>query len=129
MSINFLPLVLANGQESSPQQTGSSLAPDTVSNLSDALKTGNNTSTLGEVISHIYSLVIIFGALIVFIFLIWGGIDWLTAGGESDKISKAQKKITGAIIGFVVLLAAWALWRLTLHIGGLSSVFPITGSK
>ncbi len=103
----------------------SSKLDENVSSLDKALTPISGHSTLGSVISQIYSVAIILATLIVFIYFIWGGFDWLTAGGESDKISKAQKKITGAIIGFVVVLAAWALWRLTLDIGGLSSFFPI----
>ncbi len=116
---------LAKIPSEQPNPSSSTPLGDNVSNLNKALSSVNGNPTLGQVMGNIYSLAIIFAALIVFVYLIWGGFEWLTAGGDSDKISKAQKKLTGAVIGFTVVLAAWALWRLTLNIGGLGSFFPL----
>ncbi len=68
--------------------------------------------SVGDLLSGLLTIAIIFGALAVFIYLIWGGFDWLTSGGDSGKIEKAQKKITSALIGFAIIAAAYGLMKL-----------------
>ncbi len=97
---------------------------DKVSDLGQALKPypGGQTQ-LGTLIPDLYAIAIILAGVAIFIFLVWGGIDWLTAGEDSEKIKSAQKKITNAVIGLAILLGAWALWWLILHITGLKNRF------
>ncbi len=47
--------------------------------------------------------------LLVFIYLIWGGIEWLTAGGDKSKTESARTKITNAIIGLAIVASAFAI--------------------
>ncbi|NOY15265.1 MAG: hypothetical protein GXP43_03555 [bacterium] len=97
---------------------------DTVSDLGEALAPyPGGQLQLGQLLPKLYGLAIVLGALAVLIFFIWGGIEWLTAGGDSDKVKNAQNKMSNAVIGLVILLAAWALWWLTLHITGLTQKF------
>jgi hypothetical protein len=44
-----------------------------------------------------------------FIFLLWGGIQWITAGGDKDALDKARKRITQALIGLAIVFSAYAL--------------------
>jgi TRAP-type C4-dicarboxylate transport system permease small subunit len=56
----------------------------------------------------IYSLLSLLG--IVFLGLtIYGGIQWMTAEGDESKVEKAHKTITQAVIGLVIVLAAYAI--------------------
>ena len=68
--------------------------------------------SVGSLLSGILTIAIIFGAIAVFIYLIWGGFEWLTSGGDSGKIEKAQKKITSALIGFAIIAASYAIMKL-----------------
>lgn len=45
-------------------------------------------------------------ALVAVIFLIIAGYTYMTAMGEPDKIEGAQKMITGAIVGLVIIFIA-----------------------
>ncbi len=110
MKLNLIKTALANS---------SGNTTDLGSALTDFPGTG---STVGSILTNVYTLAIKLGAIAVFIFLIWGAFEWLTAGGDSDKVSKAQKKITTSIIGLFVLLAVWALWRLALQFTGLQEM-------
>ncbi|NOY14754.1 MAG: hypothetical protein GXP43_00880 [bacterium] len=67
---------------------------------------------VGQLISGVMTMAIIFGALAVFVYLIWGGFEWLTSGGDSGKIENAQKKITSALIGFAIVAASYGLIKL-----------------
>lgn len=46
---------------------------------------------------------------VALIFLIWGGILYLTAGGSADQAGRAKATITWAIAGLVVVIAAYAI--------------------
>ncbi len=41
--------------------------------------------------------------IIAVVFLVWGGIQYITSAGEESKIEHAKKTITYAIIGLLVI--------------------------
>lgn len=80
---------------------------------------------LGAIISGLVNAAIVIGALAAFMYLVLGGFQWITAGGDKAKTEEAQKKITNAIIGLVIIVAAWAIINVVtnfLGIGGLENL-------
>ncbi len=49
------------------------------------------------------------GGIWFMLYFIFGSFTWLTAQGEPEKISKAQKYITNALIGLILIVGAWAI--------------------
>jgi len=47
--------------------------------------------------------------VVSFIFLLWGGLQWILAGGDKEGTEKARKKITAALIGLAIVFSAYAL--------------------
>jgi len=41
--------------------------------------------------------------------MITGGISWMMAGGNQEKVGKAKKIIISAIIGLVIVFSAYAV--------------------
>lgn len=41
--------------------------------------------------------------------LTYGGFKWMTAGGESKRADEAKKLIYQAVIGLIIVIAAWSL--------------------
>jgi TRAP-type C4-dicarboxylate transport system permease small subunit len=54
----------------------------------------------------------IIAALIFFFMLVWGGIKYITAGGDKAQTEAARGQITAALIGLVIVFAAWAIVNL-----------------
>lgn len=48
-------------------------------------------------------------ALIAVIMILIGGFKWLTAGGNEEKVEGAKKLLIAAVIGLVIILAAWGI--------------------
>ncbi len=48
-------------------------------------------------------------AAAVVVYFIWGAFKYLTSGGEKEQLQEAQKMITHAIIGFVLLMATFLI--------------------
>ncbi len=47
--------------------------------------------------------------VVAFLFLLWGGLQWILAGGDKEGTEKARKKITSALIGLAIVFSAYAL--------------------
>lgn len=76
--------------------------------------------TIPAIVSGVIKLALIIAALVAFAFLIIGGIKWITSGGDKEGTAKAQSTITSALIGLVIVFAAWAIIRLIEVFFGIS---------
>ncbi len=59
-------------------------------------------------------------ALAVLAYLIWGGIEWITSGGDKSKVENARNRITQAIMGIIVLAATTAIFMLVQNFLGIT---------
>jgi len=87
--------------------------------------------SFGGLLNGVLSFVLVIGALLVFGFLILGGIEWITSGGDKGKTEGARNKITSAIIGLIILAASYAILQLALNFlgfSGLNDVFNNAGT-
>lgn len=57
----------------------------------------------------LWQTIIIVGGLAFILFFLWGGIQWITAGGEKSKIEEARAKITQGLIGLAILAASFVI--------------------
>ena len=48
-------------------------------------------------------------ALVAVVMILVGGFKWMTAGGNEEKVEGAKKLLIAAIIGLVIILAAWGI--------------------
>lgn len=68
--------------------------------------------TANRMVSGAISLVLIIVSLIFFFILVVGGLKWITSGGDEKKVAAARAQITNALIGLVIVFAAWAIMQL-----------------
>lgn len=66
----------------------------------------------GNIVSSIAGLFFIVAFLFAFVYLLTGGIQWISSGGEKATLESARNKITNAIIGLIIVAAAWAVFAL-----------------
>ncbi|OGY41259.1 MAG: hypothetical protein A2Y67_02265 [Candidatus Buchananbacteria bacterium RBG_13_39_9] len=69
---------------------------------------GDYTTIVANVINAMLGLV---GA-IFFILIIYGGFMWMISRGEDDKVKKARNIIVYAVIGLIIVAAAYAITSL-----------------
>lgn len=65
--------------------------------------------TLSDLISKILPYVYTFAGITLFIFLVLGGFAYLTSAGDPKKAEGAQKKITSALVGFLIIFLSYWL--------------------
>ena len=67
---------------------------------------GNRFQTLADVFGLVINLVIGVGVSLTVVFLVIGGIRYITAQGDVKAAESARASLTNAVIGFVIVLAA-----------------------
>jgi len=76
-------------------------------------------TTIPNIITAAIRLLIVAAFTIAFIFLIFGGIKWITAGGDKNGVESARNMVTAALVGLVIVLASFAIIRLVESFFGL----------
>jgi cytochrome bd-type quinol oxidase subunit 2 len=67
------------------------------------------------------------GVLLAFLYMLWGGLLWISAHGEKGKAESARNVMTQAAIGLIVLSASIAIMVLLqayLNVRILNFKFP-----
>lgn len=60
-------------------------------------------------IMNVTNYILGFIAIIATLVIIWGGVQYLTAGGNEDSVANAKKTISYGIIGMVIAGLAYAM--------------------
>jgi len=82
--------------------------------------------SLVQWIGKIVGLIISFLGVILVLYIIWAGFIWMTAGGDTKKVDDAKAKIKNAVIGIIIVFAAYAIT--TFVTNHLSSITQATGN-
>ncbi len=69
-----------------------------------------NETSMATIIGTIIAAVLGLLGVIFIILIVIAGYQWMTAGGNEETIKKSRQRITNAIIGLVIVLAAYAIW-------------------
>ena len=65
--------------------------------------------SVGAIVATIIQTCLGLLALIFLVLMVFAGFQWMTAAGNETKVSKAQETIKTAVIGIVIVLAAYAI--------------------
>jgi len=84
-------------------------------------------NSVGTLVGAILGFMLIIAAVAAFIFLILGGLQWITSGGDKGQLEAARNKITNAIVGLIVVAAAFAIMVLVQTFLGLDGLFGSGG--
>lgn len=76
---------------------------------------GNSDDLRGVAINIINGIIFVIGIVAV-IFIIYGGIQYMTSAGDPSKTQKAKHTIMYAVIGLVIVALAYAIVNFVIHI-------------
>lgn len=71
---------------------------------------GTVVGLVGSTLSKFIMMVLVVGSLFMLVFLLWGAFDWVVSEGDKEKLQKAQKKLTNAVIGMILMVVALTLF-------------------
>lgn len=78
---------------------------------------------LSPMIQGFIRIVFVIAVILTFAFLLWGGIQWITSGGDKAKYEEARNRITAALIGLAIVALAWLIIKLVTYFFGLPDLF------
>jgi len=79
-----------------------------------------STASVEKIISAAISFALIAAAIVFFLMLIIGGIKWMMSGGDKAQTESARNQVTAALVGLVIVFAAWAIANLLQTFFGIS---------
>jgi len=94
------------------------VAADVVSNIKTGLesaagpsgyKSGSSGTDLTKIAGGLISEALGLLGIVLLAILIWAGFLWMTAQGEEAKVKKAKDMIFQAVVGLVIIVAAYAI--------------------
>ncbi len=65
--------------------------------------------TPGSIVSGLIRAALVVAAVIFFFILVIGGIRWIASGGDKGATEAARSQITAALVGLIIVFAAWAI--------------------
>jgi len=86
------------------------------------LEGGTKLTGPGGVISYVIDWILILAGAIAVIYLIYGGLLYITAGGDAEKATKGRTALINAIIGIVIIALAYLI------VTWVSSIISGTGA-
>ncbi len=83
--------------------------PSTNAKIKIAIGGQTEFTGLAEFIAFIYKYGMGLAGVLSVLVLIFAGVQWIISGGNAEAISSAKHKIVGAVIGMIILAAAYTI--------------------
>ena len=88
----------------------------------DKIEGSGVITDIPNAIGRIVGAILAFIGIIFFVLMIYGGFMWMTARGNEQQTSRAKDLIVAAVIGLIIVLAAYAI---TSYIGTALTITSI----
>ncbi|MBI2017419.1 hypothetical protein HYS92_00050 [Candidatus Daviesbacteria bacterium] len=70
------------------------------------LKYDVNTK-IGTILTDFLGIIFYLAAFLAFFWLVWGAFQYMSAGGDKQKLGEARSRITWAIVGFILVFLSF----------------------
>lgn len=68
--------------------------------------------SLGDIVGTLLQYLFPLAGFLMFLLIIVGGFQWLTSAGDPKKVESAAKRVTAAVVGFILLFASYWLVKI-----------------
>ena len=93
-----------------PSAMAATVSKGILDDIMPSLVTSNTASLLGVIITLINIFLFVAG-VVAFVYAIWGGFQYITAGSDDAKATNGRKTIINAVIGIIIIGLAFVLVR------------------
>lgn len=83
--------------------------------------------SIGNIVSELLKYLFPFAGLLLLLYLLFGGFSLMTSGGDPKAVQSAKGKITNALIGFIIVFAAYWIVQIIGTILGIEAITEIFG--
>lgn len=81
--------------------------PDPLKGLISRDRTG--AGGISAFLSNLVALFYMVAAIVLIFMILWGAFEWMTSGGDKEKVASARSRIISAIIGMALFAIAYAI--------------------
>ncbi|OGH36172.1 MAG: hypothetical protein A3B43_00090 [Candidatus Levybacteria bacterium RIFCSPLOWO2_01_FULL_38_120] len=82
----------------------------------------NPNTSVGSIISFIVAFLIVIAFLAALLFIVIGAFQWITSGGDKQKVADARNHIIAAIIGLIVIALTFVIINVVIQALGLGTL-------
>ena len=100
------PVMVAAADDITPP--GSEGDPFGTANLGN-IRVPQETSDLPTIVSNVINIILGLLALVAIVIILIAGFEWMTAGGNDDKVKTAQKRLKYGLFGLVIIFLAYGI--------------------
>lgn len=119
--ITLLSLLWATSLVAVPAMVG---AQTDVFGLDYGSSTGLGRQDPRETAANVIRVALGFLGIVAIVIVLYGGVLWMTAAGDSGKVDTAKKVLFSGVIGLVIILSAFAISNFVLN-----SLISATGTQ
>jgi hypothetical protein len=83
-----------------------------------AIPGSTGAAQLGSFLTTTIQIIYIVAAIAFLFMVVLGAFQWIISGGDKEKVSSAQKRITHAIIGIILLALTFVFVRIIGQVTG-----------
>lgn len=76
----------------------------------DPIEPYSGTVKIKDIVENVIVWILYFAGAIAIVYLIYGGILYITAGGDAEKASKGKTALINAIIGIIIVFLSLAIF-------------------
>ncbi len=80
-----------------------------IKTVDTGLKTSLGRTDLRTTAAKIINVALSLLGIVSVVIILIGGFQWMTAGGNEEKVTEARKRIIQGIIGLAIIMSAWAI--------------------
>jgi len=82
---------------------------------------------IGSIVSGFLNYLFPLAGILLLLYLIFGGFGLMTSGGDPKAVQSAKSKITNALVGFLIIFAAYWIVQILGTVLGIEAITNIFG--
>lgn len=116
----FTAVRAAEGDSIEVQDKASKYGVETVAKKAGLTENFKGNKNIPELIGNIVATALTFVAVGFFLLILYGGILWMTAAGNTENVDKAKSIFVAAVIGLIIVLSAYTITKFVFSsLGGI----------
>jgi hypothetical protein len=88
------------------------------SNVTDVSGGGSLTDQISKYAQTAVNVILLVAGVVAILYLLWSGIQYITSAGNPEKAKAARAGIINAVIGIIIIVAAYYIIRFAVGAGG-----------
>ena len=79
-------------------------------------------TSIGSIVSFLVAFLIVVAFLAALLFIVIGAIQWITSGGDKQRVADARNHIISAVIGLIIIALTFVIVNVIITALGLGSL-------